>query len=240
MYQGVKELIQELKPAFDRVGKATKIAKKAISDRGEKADKDLLRSEIDLVLAEWERKTKRGEEIQSELCKKELKENKNAILEKRLSNKKGDNIISKEDCKLLNNKVYLEKVLVSNKYKIKGYADRIDVSRGTINITDNKVWDKIYKTSSFKTDTGFQVIGEKMFEPLEHLDACNYIDAVLQLSIYMYLAWENNKNLKIGSLYIRHIKINDANKKVSDKLIKVPYMKEEVKKILKYKLLNES
>lgn len=212
MYIGVKELISELKPSFDRVGKATKMAKKVISDRGEKADKDTLKLEVDLILAEWDRKTKRGETIQLELCKKELKINSNAILEPRGKSKKNSSY-AKEDYKLINNKTYLEKALVSDKYKIIGYADRIDISRGTINITDNKVWDKLYRSSSFKTDTGFQIAGEKMYEPLEHLDNCNYNEAVLQLSLYMYLAWENNKNLKIGSLYIRHIKMNDANKK---------------------------
>jgi len=112
------------------------------------------------------------------------------------------------------------------------------VKRGTINITDNKVIDKLYRSSSFKTDTGFQVIGEKMFEPLDHLDSCNFNEAVLQLSLYMYLAWENNKNLKIGKLFIRHIKLNDKGKKIKDELIPVPYLKSEVKKILKYRLLN--
>lgn len=238
-YIGVKELIAELKPEFDRIGKATKIAKSVLKERGEKADKDNLRIEINLVLAEWDAKRDLGTKIQEDLCQKELKTNSNAVYE-------GYNIkifdinkpIVKKDSKLENNKVYLEKLLVSNKYGIIGYADYINVSRGTINITDNKVFDKLYRSSSYKTDTGFQIVGEKMYEPLDHLDHCNYNDAVLQLSLYMYLAWENNKNLKIGKLYIRHIKVNEKGKKTKDELIPVPYMKNEVKKILKYKLLN--
>ena len=38
-YIGVKDLIAELKPEFDRIGKATKIAKSILKERGEKADK---------------------------------------------------------------------------------------------------------------------------------------------------------------------------------------------------------
>lgn len=238
-YIGVKELIAELKPEFDRIGKATKIAKANIKDRGEKADKDLLRIEIDLILAEWDAKRDLGIKIQQELCDKELKINKSAVYEGySLKAFDVEKPYTKEDSKLENNKVYLEKKLVSNKYGIIGYADYINVKRGTINITDNKVIDKLYRSSSFKTDTGFQIIGEKMFEPLDHLDSCNFNDAVLQLSLYMYLAWENNKNLKIGKLFIRHIKLNDKGKKIKDELIPVPYMKSEVKKILKYRSLN--
>lgn len=238
-YIGVKELIAELKPEFDRIGKATKIAKSVLKERGERADKDNLRVEIDLVLAEWDAKRNLGITIQEELCQKELKSNPNASYEG-YSSKIFDSKIPfvKKDSKLENNKVYLEKKLISNKYGIIGFADYINVSRGTINITDNKVFDKLYRSSSYKTDTGFQIVGEKMYEPLDHLDHCNYNDAVLQLSLYMYLAWENNKNLKIGKLYIRHIKVNEKGKKTKDELIPVPYMKNEVKKILKYKLLN--
>jgi len=238
-YIGVKELIAELKPEFDRIGKATKKAKAILKERGEKADKENVDVEVRLILAEWDEKKDLGIKIQEELCQKELKNNKNAIYEG-YSIKAFDssNTYTKEDSKLENGKTYLEKKLISNKYGIIGYVDHLNVNRGTINITDNKVYDKLYRTSSFKTDTGFQIVGEKMYEPLEHLDSCNYNDAVLQLSLYMYLAWENNKNLKIGSLYIRHIKINDNGKKTKDELIKVPYMKSEVIKILKYRKLN--
>ena len=237
---GVKALIAELKPKFDRIGKATKKAKKNIADRGEKASKELLALEVDLVLAEWDKKIKRGEDIQKQLCIKELKENSKAVLEERDLYYNRDNYShERSNCELVNRTTYLEKFLYSPKYDIVGYADKIVVERNTITIIDNKVWDRVIRSSSYKTDNGFQVVGEKMLEPLQHLDNCNYNDAALQLSLYMYLAWESNKHLKIGKLYIRHIKLNDSGKKVSDKLIQVPYMKEEVKKILKYKKLND-
>lgn len=238
-YIGVKDLIAELKPEFDRIGKATKKAKAVLKERGEKADKETVDVEVRLILAEWDVKKDLGIKIQEELCQKELKANKNAVYEGyNLKAFDSTNTYTKNDSKLENGKTYLEKKLVSNKYGIIGYADYINVSRGTIDITDNKVYDKLYRTSSFKTDTGFQVVGEKMYEPLDYMDNCNFNHAVLQLSLYMYLAWENNKNLKIGNLYIRHIKINDNGKKTKDELIRVPYMKSEVLKILKYRKLN--
>lgn len=239
MYIGVKALISEFKEPFDKIGKATKKAKKNLSDRGEKASKEILEEEINLILAEWDRKRDRGEKVQKDLCVKELKTNKNAILEKY---EKHDNIsiIDKSISKVENNTVYLEKKLISNKYKLIGYSDKIEVKRGTIYITDNKVVEKIYRSSGFTLDNGFKVPPTKMLAPLDHLDDCNYIDFVLQLSLYMYLAWESNKRLKIGKLFIRHIHMNDKDKVISDELIEVPYMKEEVMKILKYRLLNEN
>lgn len=238
MYIGVKDLIDEFKEPFDRLGKATKKAKKILSDKGEKATKENIEFERDMLLAEWDKKRKRGEDFQKKLCEKQIKE-ANTLIDKRVSKSSLKELLPKESSELKNNTNYLEKLLFSNKYKILGYADRIEVKRNTINIIDNKVVDTIYRTSSFTTDNGFKMKALKMFEPLSHLDDCNYNDFVLQLSLYMYLAWENNKHLKIGKLYIRHFKMNDRDKIVKDELIEVPYMKEEVKKILKYRKLNE-
>lgn len=240
MYIGVKELISELKKPFDRLGKATTKAKANLKERGESLrDKELLQEEIDLILAEWDRKRDMGIKVHGQLCAKELKENSKSIFEGYKSSVfSSSEPILKVESKLENNTTYLEKKLISNKYKIVGFADKIDVYRSTINITDNKTTDRIYRSSSYKNDKGFHIKGASMSEPISHLDECNYIEAVLQLSLYMYLAWENNKNLKIGKLFIRHIKLNDAGKKLSDTLIPVPYMKDEIKKILKYRLLN--
>jgi len=238
---GVKEFIEEFKQPFDKIAKVTKIAKKAIREKGESTkDKELLKEEIDLVIAEWDRKIERGIKVQNDLCQFEIKSNPNAILGVYNKIEEVDYQCDKKDLILENNKTYLERFLYSNKYKIQGYADKIEIKRSTINITDNKVVENIYRTSSFKTDTGFQVKGIKMGEPLDNLDDCNYYHFVLQLSLYMYLAWESNKHLKIGKLFIRHIKMNDRDKKTSDELIEVPYLKKEVMKMLKYKQLNES
>jgi len=132
-YIGVKELIAELKPEFDRIGKATKKAKAILKERGEKADKENVDVEVRLILAEWDEKKDLGIKIQEELCQKELKNNKNAIYEG-YSIKAFDssNTYTKEDSKLENGKTYLEKKLVSNKYGVIGYVDYLNVSRGTI------------------------------------------------------------------------------------------------------------
>jgi len=235
---GVKIFIEEFKESFDRNSKATSKAQKIIRDRGDKVTKENLSEEVSLILAEWDRKIDRGINVQKKLCEKEIATNKNAVLGV-YSPYEEWKTIDKNICKLENNKTYLEKCLFSTKHGIIGYADRIDVKRNTINITDNKVIEKIYRSSSFTTDKGFKVRGATMQAPLSHLDQCNYNDIVLQISLYMYLAWENNKSLKIGKLYIRQIIMNDKDKITSNELIEVPYMKEEVIKMFKFKKLNE-
>jgi hypothetical protein len=240
MYISVKDLIKEFKEPFDSVTKATKKAKKVLKDREEKITKENLQEEVNLILAEWDKKTKIGETIHSKINQLELEKNSNSILEGYNGGTQSGDALDKKLCLLENNKIYLEKLLFSNKYKILGYADKISVSRGTINIIDIKVVEKIYYTSGYKLPNGIKIKGETMGKPLQNLDSCNYNDYCLQLSLYMYLAWENNKSLKIGRLYIRHIIANDSGKKISDELIEVPYMKKEIKEILKYQLLNEN
>ena len=243
MYIGVKDFIQEFKDPFDSNAKAKKIATAIIKERGEKITNEILKEEIANVLAEWDKKRTRGERVQRKLCDLDIKQRpENTILGGRneFSNDKNfEGLTDKTVCTLENKTVYLEKLLYSSKLGIRGYADKIFIDRNTINILDNKVVDKIYRTSSFKTNTGMLIKGSKMYPPLEHLDDCNYSDMCLQVSLYMYLSWMNNKNLKIGKLFIRHIRMNDKDKITSDKLIEVPYLKDEIIKMLKYKKLND-
>lgn len=237
---GVKKFIEEFKTPFNREAKALAKAKRILSKEYTKPTKEQIEEEKLKILGEWERKTDRGVDYQQKLCVKESKNNPNVVLETRFKNEELIDIQDfKSVCKLENGKTYLEKFLCSKKYGILGYADKIAVKRSAIDITDNKVVDKIYRTGNFKTSNGFKVEGEKMFPPLNHLYQCNYNDFVLQLSLLMYLAWENNKHLKIGKLYINHVKMNDSDKILDTELIEVPYMKEEVIKMLKYKKLND-
>jgi uncharacterized spore protein YtfJ len=49
-----------------------------------------------------------------------------------------------------------------------------------------------------------------------------------------------NKKLKPGTLHIRHIKTNDKGDILEELLIEVPYLLEEVKKMLKHRIKNGS
>ena len=45
--------------------------------------------------------------------------------------------------------------------------------------------------------------------------------------------------MKPGKLYIRHIKTNTKDKIIDQPLIEVPYLRDEVKAMLKYRLEND-
>lgn len=235
---GVKDFIKDFKKPFDTESKAINKAKAILKERGEKATKELVEEEKMNILLEWDNKREQGERIQKKLCEQDIKKDpENTILGEYKNFE--DKVFTKNDCKLENNKTYLEKFLISNKHGVLGYADKIVVRRNTIHITDNKVVEVLYRKSGFTTATGFKVPPVYMQPPLQHLHECNYMDAVLQLSLYMYLAWENNKLLKPGKLYINHI-IASEGKIRSKELIEVPYLRKEVSLMFKTKKLNES
>lgn len=226
MYTPVTQLINQFKNPIDWDKRAKDKAKKLVIS-------------VDDVLKEWENSRLIGAEIQAKLVEQEIKNN-NAIYEGYIStDSQTEQLLDKTKNKLQNRTTYVEKLLFSNKFLVLGYADKIVVSRGTINITDNKCFEKLYRKSSFKADNGFKIEAKKMLSPINHLDDCNYIHAVLQVSLYMYLAWENNKSLKVGKLYIRHIVPRQDGKIATEELIEVPYLKKEVIQLLKYNLINQ-
>ena len=44
-----------------------------------------------------------------------------------------------------------------------------------------------------------------MLPPLSHLDACNYNDYALQLSVYMYIMLKHNRSLEKGVIQMDHV-----------------------------------
>jgi len=240
-YIGVKKFIESFKEPFDRIGKATSIAKKKIKDRGERATKELLKEEIDAVLLEWDNKTKLGERVHNKLVEKE-RNNPNVIVEgyrESVGEIEIDDLEAHIINKLENNKIYLEKQIVSNHNGIIGYSDRVEVKNNYINITDTKTWNKIYRSSSYIAENGFKIPATYFDYPLQDMQVCNFNEAALQLSLYMYILWTYNKKLKPGKLWIRHIELTESGRMKSEgKLIPVPYLRSEVKAMIKNKRIN--
>jgi len=130
-----------------------------------------------------------------------------------------------------------------------GQGDRVEVYDGKINLYDYKT-NKEIKRGGFKGPGGKT---EKMLPPLSHLDACNYNDYALQLSVYMYIMLKHNRSLQPGVIQMDHVKfeIEDydkngypivANDAAGDPMVKeiksyvLPYLKKEV--IAMFKSLN--
>jgi hypothetical protein len=117
----------------------------------------------------------------------------------------------------LKGKLYSENIVYSDKYKISGTVDLIEVFDKTkINIYD-------FKTNK-KIDTkGF--FGKTMKYPLYHLQDCSYEHYTLQLSAYAYMLedlgyWANTLNI----LYI-----NPRTNKID--VYKVKFYRKEIQKI---------
>ena len=239
MYIGVKDFIDEFKDEFDSDAKATRKAKANLKASGDKATKEAVEEAKIEVLNEWNEKRLTGERIHKQLQDKDAL-NLDTISEKYVKYQGVDLIDS--SCNILkNNTTYLEKKIVSNHHLLIGYSDKVVVKNNFINIEDYKVIDKVYMSSSFFTDTGFKIPATYMYPPIDNLQDCNFNHIALQLSFYMYILWTYNKKLKPGSLIINHVILNNKKEKILriDK-IKVPYLRDEIKNMLKYKKLNAS
>jgi hypothetical protein len=143
--------------------------------------------------------------------------------------------------------VYPEHMVYLKSTGICGQSDLVEVVNGKVNIIDYKT-NKEIKTEAF---TNWEGITEKMLDPINHLDDCNFNHYALQLSIYMYIILKHNPKLKPGRIFIHHItfeqegedkygypiaaKDSDGNPIVKEVIpMAVPYLVDEVISILHY------
>jgi len=97
--------------------------------------------------------------------------------------------------------VYPEHMVYLKSAGLCGQSDLVEVVNGRVNIIDYKT-NKEIKTESFKNWEGMT---EKMLDPVQHLDDCNFNHYALQLSVYMYIILKHNPKLQAGKIFIHHI-----------------------------------
>ncbi len=141
--------------------------------------------------------------------------------------------------KLQDNTVYPEMMVYDIDSMTCGQIDKAIIKSRRINIHDYKS-DKEINTKAYSSEW---VKPEKLLPPCAHLDACNFNIYSLKMSMYMYMLWKQNPSFRIGDIILEHvilkrdeegIPILENGKPVvlGIKPIKLPYRKEEVKKIL--------
>lgn len=218
---GVHKFLNRFKPEIDWEKKAKKKAK----------EKNV---PIEDIKAEWEKKREMGINIHKRI-QKEL-EGLEGVQSWEIDFKDSGGFYEglPEKDEQLQNGIYLERPCFSHKQGLIGFPDKIEVKNNTINIEDYKTFTKLYRTSQ-SIRFGGKVLKDSYSHPVAYLDSCNYIDTCLQLSLYMYMLWENNRTLKVGRLYLTHIVIDDNEKIISRNKEEVPYMREEVRKLLDFK-----
>lgn len=235
-YKGIKDFINEFREPFDPKSKSLKLAKERLKEKGEKATEENIKIEVALIKEEWDNKQKRGTKLHKEIQNQKAKI-KNTIVEGREVIIKGSTPDPSTNL-LSNGFTYIEKKIVSAKYGLVGYADEVKVVKNFIHIEDIKTTEKIYRSSAIKLKNGFTVPPTYFFPPIDKIQDSNFYEAALQVSLYMYILWIHNKRLKPGKLYIRHIKTNSQDKIIKEELIELPYLRDEVKAMLKHRKLN--
>lgn len=217
-YTSVTTLLKKYQPAKDWKGIAEKYAKKH-------------KKTVEEVEASWKEENKKAIDKGNAY---HLKREKELVASGEMEiNGKLYNVVEtplEDGVKLaiplkLENAVYPELIIYSDKYKIAGQADRVEVVDDTIMIKDYKTNKEIKKESYKHWKNGH----EKMLFPLNHLMNCNYWQYSMQLNLYMYMLKQHNVKLKVGTMELLHIK-DDESVEVYD----VPNLQEEAKKLLEH------
>jgi ATP-dependent exoDNAse (exonuclease V) beta subunit len=185
------------------------------------------------ILDEWEKTNKdaceRGTKIHSELENSFYKSGKNVSLEKfgiggKFQCKKGYNELN------LEYGVYPEYLIYYDNPKLDlhlaGQIDLLIKNGNELSILDWKSNKEIKSKGFFNSSTKSTT---KMKYPLNTLDDCNLSHYYLQLSTYAWMLQKLNPEFKINILKIVHFDY-DGNQTIYD----VPYLKNEVEKMLKY------
>lgn len=113
-------------------------------------------------------------------------------------------------------KIYTEKLLWNDEFKLAGTCDLLYEHANNFTIID-------YKTN--KNISSYSKYGEYLLEPVDFLTNCEYNVYALQLSLYAYM-FEQISNKKVRNLHILYLQ--------EDRFIPytVPYMKSEIISIL--------
>lgn len=149
---------------------------------------------------------------------------------------------SEDSLKLEPNSIYPEKMLYSHIHKVCGQTDEVNTPNRVISIYDIKT-DKTIERKAYSSEW---VKPEKLLAPVSHLDNCSFNIYSIKMSLYMYMAWLENKDFKVGDLILDWqpilrdedgIPILDQDGEptvLKSELIEVPYLRREVRDILEY------
>jgi hypothetical protein len=141
-----------------------------------------------------------------------------------------------------NNMVYPELMIYNHEHKICGQSDKVIIVNDTINIWDYKSDEEI----KFFSYVSKFVERLKFQPPLDHLDQVNGNIYSIKMSIYMYFLWRaTNGKFKPGEIILEHcilkrdekgLPILENGKPIilEERMIKLPYRKNEVIKMLEY------
>lgn len=235
-YISVSKLAKKLEPFIDWDKKARKYAK----------DHDM--SLVD-VKRKWEEKRIKGSQagtIYHALEEQKLLDDPAPLFYNVVCKKQPCEVINSVKWsypleKLQDNTVYPELMLYDHETLICGQSDKVIITNGTINIWDYKTDEEI-KFEGFSNEW---VKAAKYLPPVSHLDVSNGNSYSLKMSMYMYMTWKANKNLRIGDIIIEKVTLKRDSEGIpilkdgkpvvlNMENIKLLYRKNEVRDIFEF------
>ena len=120
--------------------------------------------------------------------------------------------------------IYPEIIVYSDKYKIAGQADLVEVLNGYINVKDYKTNKKI----DMESHKDWKGKYDMLLHPVNNLMDCKFHTYGLQVNIYMYLLRTHNPKLKVGQMELHHVKDDEVT------IIPVPNFQSEARKMLEH------
>jgi hypothetical protein len=147
--------------------------------------------------------------------------------------------------------VYPEIMVYLKSAGICGQGDKGTVYTNIVDVDDYKTNKEIKE----KGYTNWEGITQKMLAPLNNLDDCHISHYALQLSLYMFIILKHNPSYKPGKLTVHHVLFEEAGRDEFDypitalniygepvikeiKYYDLPYLKDEVIRMLNYSKIN--
>lgn len=150
---------------------------------------------------EWAKVSKEASDYGTKVHAKEEEKLKSKADCRVASNQIDSNtIMSISSLKGLEDGVYPELLVWSNKYNIAGLVDKVTIKDGVVEIEDYKTFKKVTLKSFYNPKIKSY---KMMLEPLHGLQDCNYNHAAIQIATYALLLEE--LGYKIGKLSMIHI-----------------------------------
>ena len=143
--------------------------------------------------------------------------------------------------------IYPEHFMYLDSAGICGQADKVEILKSTVNISDYKT-NKTINTNSF---VNWEGIPQMMLPPVDHLEDCHIVHYSLQMSLYLYMILKHNPHMSAGKLTLDHILFkkededqygypiyekDDQGNFIVERIVNydVQYMKTEVLSIMDY------
>jgi len=222
-YLSNSRLVDQFKRPFNREVTAFYSARKRLKSRGIDPTEEQIEIEKQVVLSEWAAKLKNAQLTGIHVHK---------VIETYFKTTKIIDSKYEEMVRAISRSlveyplIFSEQVLHYDKYLTAGKADKIcfraKSKKGIVDIPD-------YKTNVEKGIEYSNKYGEYFLPPIDHLEACNYNEYALKMSLYgLYV--EEQYGYCVGKLSLTFIPVNNP---MAFKYIPIPFMKMEAQAILK-------